>query len=93
MSLSFRMMAKIGFWSGMGEILEDENRRLHLFDDLVERRERVLGGGVAVFSATGWKRRRETMPLLKVHSKTFSGVSGAISTTTFWTRISSFRIM
>jgi hypothetical protein len=31
------------------EILEDKNGRLDLFDDLVERRERVLGGGIAVF--------------------------------------------
>ena len=31
------------------EILEDENGRLDLLDDLVQRRERVLGGGVAAF--------------------------------------------
>jgi len=31
------------------KILEQKNRRLDLFDHLVQRRERVLGGGVAVF--------------------------------------------
>ncbi len=30
------------------KILEDKNRRLDLLDDLVERGQRVLGGGVAI---------------------------------------------
>ena len=33
------------------EILEDENRRLDLLDDLVERGDGILGGGVAGFLA------------------------------------------
>ena len=31
------------------KILEQKNRRLDLFDDLVQRRQRILGGGVAAF--------------------------------------------
>ena len=47
-SLSLRMTAKLFLRQERMEILEDKNRRLDLVDDLVQRRQRVLGGGVAV---------------------------------------------
>ena len=48
-SLSLRMTAKLFLREKRMEILENENGRLDLFDHLVQRGQRVLGGGVAMF--------------------------------------------
>jgi len=51
------------------KILEQKNAGSTWFDDWSSARA-VLGGGVAVFFATGWTAGGD-MPLLYVHSKNF----------------------
>ena len=73
------------------KILEDENRRLDLLDDLVQRGQRVFGGGVAVFlrldGRAGGHEAGAAAPF-----KDFFCRLLAISTTTFCTRISSLEM-
>ena len=71
------------------EILEHENRRLDLLDHLVQRRQRIFGGGVAVFlgldGGAGGNDARAVGPFEDL----LLALARRWSTITFCTRISS----